>query len=74
MKIVQRQKQVWEFTCHKCHTILELDETDFAARTIMHGGEEYRHYYIATPCPVCGKLWDSIERVHCKMEFVPVEE
>ena len=74
MRIVQRQKKVWEFTCPECYTILELDETDFAAKMTMISGIEYRFYYIRTPCPVCGKLWDNIERGRCERKLVPIEE
>lgn len=75
MKIRQRQKLVWVFTCHDCHTVLELDKTDFDTKIVYDNyGNEYAAAYISTPCPVCGRVWDNVARGKCHSELVPVEE
>lgn len=68
MKIRQRQKRVWVFTCPRCNTVLELDETDFEVKDVY--GRAIK--YISTPCPVCGKLWDNVEMNSCRSELIPV--
>lgn len=70
MKIRQRQKRVWVFTCSKCDTVLELDETDFKIEEVYGRAVKY----ISTPCPVCGKLWNNVDQIGCRSELIPVEE
>lgn len=75
MKILQRQKRVWRFTCRQCETLLELDETDFETKiTTLGNGNRMVTERIATPCPVCGKIWNNIEKSQCITLLIPVEE
>lgn len=74
MKILQRQKRVWIFTCHQCDTVLELDETDFETRKINYVGGSITVEHIATPCPVCGKLWSNVEKSRCATKVIPIDD
>lgn len=68
MKILKKQKLVWEYTCPKCHTLLELDETDFeneiVAKTNLETLERDYIYacYVKVSCPVCGKSFRELSK------------
>lgn len=70
MIIEKRQKEYWRMTCHKCHTVLLLDESDFTTTNC------YGVYFtrVSTPCPVCGHVWDNIEQTRLERVLKEVED
>jgi hypothetical protein len=78
MKTLKRQKLVWEFTCPGCHTLLELDETDFKTVTYVdtYGDKVTGYDCLATPCPICGITWRKVNKNSSSLheKLVPVEE
>ena len=81
MKVLKRQRLVWEYTCPKCHTLLELDETDFVDEIVMSTNVKtsersyHRACYAKTPCPVCGQIFRDLNKEDPDLytKLIPIE-
>lgn len=72
MIIEQQYRKMYSFTCYNCHTRLLLEESDFKTDIMYYGNNTVEFTHISTPCPVCGKLWDNVEKYRCSTRMIPI--
>ena len=73
MRIVQRQKWVFIYTCGKCWTKLELDESDFTEKKPFESST-YTQDYANVNCPVCGRSLSNLTKIDFDRLLVPIKD